>query len=152
MNAPHPVLHRPFVLRIWHGFESLPRRAQLREALATLRRTHAVDFRFATAPELGDDENDVSHAHCVALDASIPPEALAAQLAAIAADGQPLVLVGDAAHPVAQRACAQGCAITVPADAPEALADAVRALANDPMRASLMGLRARTLTKEGSEE
>ena len=103
MNAPHPILHRPFVLRIWHGFESLPRRAQLRAALETLRRTHAVDFRFATAPELGDDENDVSHAHCVALDASVPPAALA---------------------------------------------DAVRALANDPMRASLMGLRARRLRED----
>lgn len=145
MNAPHPVLHRPFVLRICHGFESLPRRAQLREALEALRRTHAVDFRFATAPELGDDESDISHAHCVALDACIPPEALATQLAAIAADGRPLVLVGDAAHPVARRACAQGCAVAVPADAPEVLADAVRALVDDPMRTSLMGLRARNL-------
>ena len=130
-----------FVVRVWHGFETPARRALLLDAAARLDPALGVAFRFACEGERGTEQEDVSHAHCIALDDPAPT----VPLLAIARDGRPLLLVVDADHPVARLACEHGCAITVPEDAPEALADAVRALVEDPLRASLMGLRARWL-------
>lgn len=147
-TSPGVRAQSPFVVRVWHGFESTQGRALILDAISALRETPDVVFRPATQGEHGIPEEDVSHAHCIGLDAAVPVEAVLAQVLAIACDGRPLILVGHQDHPVARLAREHGCAVLVPRDSAAALAEAVRALVEDPLRADLMGLRARSIRRE----